>query len=130
MDVATIAKTAVMLAGNLCGVPGVPVLADAIVTLIETCENIPKQKQVPSGYVFCRHPAYTASRRSIKDLLHRCMTLLDVLKAEDTTGPPTSKRLEGAIVDAIEWVVPFFSVIRSTDDYPAYIGSSLAWRSG
>lgn len=53
MDVATIAKTAVRLAGDLCGVPGVPVLADAIVTLIETCQNIPKQKQVPSGYVFC-----------------------------------------------------------------------------
>jgi hypothetical protein len=30
------------------------------------------------------------------------VTLLDVLKAEDTTGPPTSKRLEEAIVDAIE----------------------------
>jgi len=46
MDVATLAKTAVQLAGNLCGVPGIPILADAIVTLIETCENIPKQKQV------------------------------------------------------------------------------------
>ena len=41
MDVATLAKTAVQLAGNLCGVPGIPILADAIVTLIETCENIP-----------------------------------------------------------------------------------------
>ena len=87
MDVATIAKIAARLAGNLCGVLGVPVLADVIVTLIETCENIPKQKQVPSGYVFHQQPANAAPRRSIKDLLHRCMTLLDVLKAEDTTGP-------------------------------------------
>ena len=46
MDVATIAKTAVQLAGGLCEVPGIPILADTIVTLLETCEEIPKQKQV------------------------------------------------------------------------------------
>jgi len=46
MDVASFAKIAVKLAGDLCGVPGIPILADAVVTLIETCESIPKQKQV------------------------------------------------------------------------------------
>ena len=37
-------KLGVRLAGSLCGVPGVSVLADAVVVLIETCENIPKQR--------------------------------------------------------------------------------------
>ena len=47
MEVAvTFAKTAVKLAGDICGVPGTPILADAIVTLIETCESIPRQKYV------------------------------------------------------------------------------------
>jgi hypothetical protein len=46
MDVASFAKIGVKLAGNLCGVPGIPILADAIVALIETCENIPRRKQV------------------------------------------------------------------------------------
>jgi len=45
MDVAaSFTKTAVKLAGNICGVPGLPTLADSIVSLIETCESIPKQK--------------------------------------------------------------------------------------
>ena len=45
MDVApSSAKIAVKLAGGIRGVPGVPILADAIVALIETCENIPRQK--------------------------------------------------------------------------------------
>jgi hypothetical protein len=47
MDALGLAKLGVRLAGSLCGVPGMPVLADAIVTLIETCENIPKQRLVP-----------------------------------------------------------------------------------
>lgn len=106
MDVVTLAKTAVQLAGNLCGVPGIPILADAIVTLIETCENIPKQRQVHLDTCLDGEPAYTVLRRSVKDLQRRCMALLDVLKAEESNGPPTSRRLEGAISDANEWVVP------------------------
>jgi len=47
-------------------------------------------------------PAYTVLRRSVKNLQRRCMALLDVLKAEESNGPPTSRRLEGAIVDANE----------------------------
>ena len=49
--VATFTKIGVRLAGSLCGVPGIPILADAIVVLIETCESIPKQKQVHRAHV-------------------------------------------------------------------------------
>ena len=47
MDAVGYLKLGVRLAGGLYGVPGVSVLADAVVDLIATCENIPKQKQVP-----------------------------------------------------------------------------------
>jgi len=47
MDVAaSVVKIAVKLAENICGVPGLPILADSIVALIEICESIPKQRQV------------------------------------------------------------------------------------
>jgi len=102
MDVAAaFAKTAVKLAGDICGVPGIPILADAIVTLIETCESIPKQKQVHWTRLISE-PAYTLSRQNVKDLRRRCMTLLDVLRVEASNGPPTSERLEKAIIDANE----------------------------
>ena len=39
-----LAMVAVRLAGNLSGVPGMSVLADGIVTLIETCDNFPKRR--------------------------------------------------------------------------------------
>jgi len=45
-DVATIARPAAILAGSLYGIPGISILADAIVTLIATCDGIPKQKYV------------------------------------------------------------------------------------
>ena len=75
-------------------------------------------------------PAYTILRRSVIDLQYRCMALLDVLKTEESDGPPTSQRLEGAIIDANEWVVPHLSAVYSTDDHRANLGSSLVSRSG
>ena len=75
-------------------------------------------------------PAYTFLRRSVKDLQRRCVALLDVLKAEESNGPSTSQRLEGAIIDANEWVVASFSVVCLIDDYRANLGSSLVLRSG
>ena len=102
MDVAaSVTKIAVKLAGDICGVPGVPILADTIVTLIETCEGIPKQKYVHQPTYPVDEETYTASRQNIKELLKRCVNLLEIL-AEASQGPPTSKRLEGAIVDANE----------------------------
>jgi len=38
----------------------------------------------------------------MKELQKRCVGLLEVLNSEASQGPPTSKRLEGAIVDANE----------------------------
>ena len=103
MDVATsFTKIAVKLAGDICGVPGVPILADTIVALIETCEGIPKQKQVHQPTCPVDERTYTASRQNIKDLLKRCVNLLEVLDSEALQGPSTSKRLEGAIADANE----------------------------
>ena len=103
-EVPTITEAAVKLAGSICGVPGVSILADAVVTLIETCEGIPKQKQAHRVLVLL--PAYTVFRQSVKQLQRQCMVLLDVLKAEESDGQPTSQRLEGRIIDATEWVVP------------------------
>jgi len=75
-------------------------------------------------------PAYTVLRRSIKDLQRRCVALLDVLKAEESNGPSTSQRLEGAIADANEWVVPCLSMICLIIDHRENPGSSLVLRSG
>jgi len=101
MDVAaSFTKIAVKLAGDICGVPGVPILADTIVALIETCESIPKQKQVHRPTYPVDEATYTASRQNIKELQKRCINLLEVLDSEESQGPPTSKRLEGAIDDA------------------------------
>ena len=55
--------------------------------------------------------AYTTFRQRIDDLQHRCVALLDVLKAEEANELQTSKKLEGAIVDASEWVVLRLSFI-------------------
>jgi hypothetical protein len=61
-------KVGVRLAGNLCGVPGVSVLADAVVALIETCENIPKRRQVPSTHVLLTRQLTTYIQAERKEL--------------------------------------------------------------
>ena len=45
---------------------------------------------------------YKLSRQNVKVLQKRCISLLEFLDAEVSNGRPTSKRLEKAIVEAIE----------------------------
>ena len=45
---------------------------------------------------------YTAYRQNIKELLKRCVNLLEVLESEASQGPSTSKGLERAITQANE----------------------------
>ena len=103
MDVAaSVTKIAVKLAGDICGVPGVPILADTIVALIETCESVPKQKQVHQPICPVDETTYTGSRQNIKELLKRCVNLLEILDSDSSKAPPTSRSLERAIFDANE----------------------------
>lgn len=95
-------KVGLRLAGNLCGVPGVSVLADAVVTLIETCENIPKQRQAPLHTRPVGDPAHKVSRQSVRDLQKRSVSLLQFLDAESSRKPTTSERLEMTINQATE----------------------------
>jgi hypothetical protein len=130
MDVATLAKTAVQLAGNLCGVPWGTNPRRRHRNSDRNMREHPKAEASTVDTCLSDKPTYTVLRRSVKDLQHRCKTLLDVLKAEESNGPPTSRRLEGAIVDANEWVVLRLPVICLTDDHRANLVSSLVLRSG
>ena len=102
MDLASnLAKIGIRLAGNLSGVPGLPVLADGIVALIETCENVPKQRSA-CRTLHTHRITYKVSRQNVKDLQKRCVSLLEFLDTEGSSGRPTSTRLEKAIGEANE----------------------------
>jgi hypothetical protein len=101
MDAVGFLKLGVRLAGGLCGVPGVSVLADVIVVLIETCDNIPRQRQVPPIRLLSTR-AHSLSRQNVLDLQKRCVSLLEFLDAESSNGLPTSKGLEKGINETSE----------------------------
>lgn len=51
---------------------------------------------------FVGETTHVSFRQGIKELQKRCFNLLEVLEAEASTGPSTSKRLEEAITNANE----------------------------
>ena len=102
MDLASnLARIGVRLVRNLSGVPGMLVLADSIITLIETCESVPKQRSARRTLDTDRI-TYKVSRQNVRRLRSRCVFLLECLDAEGSKGRPTSKRLEKAISEANE----------------------------
>ena len=102
MDLASnLTKIAIRLAGNLSGVPGLPVLADGIVALIEACENVPKQRSARRT-LDTDQITYKGSRQNVKDLQKRCVFLLEFLDNEGSSGRPTPKGVEKFISEAIE----------------------------
>lgn len=123
------AKLAVKTAGDICGVPGVPILANAIVRVIETCEKIPKQRLV-SRMCLVDKANHKVSRQNIENLQKRCVSLLEFLDDEMLLGPPASERLEQAVIEANEQVESCCRVALSTHNRHGNSWSSVAWRSG
>lgn len=81
-------KLSVRLAGNLCGVPGVSVLADAVVVLIETCENIPKQRQVSSVHALLARQLMNCPGRMSRTCRSDAFPCLNFSTLSRQMGPP------------------------------------------